>query len=202
MSLESNKHYNDASPWKQFVTYLFSSDGGQTWGDPVRVVDDDSGRLFHWDQRAAVEADGTITTYSWVYDTIATRYQDIRRIRSHDNGRTWAGAGTLPFRDQPSHPAILADGRTVLAWVDRFGTQSIRARVSPFDASSEVVIYEAAPAAVRLPGTGELLADMAIWTYGLPYAEAIGGNEALVVFYGGDDRRMDIHWVRLSLCYL
>ena len=45
MSLESNKHYDDSSPWFQWVTYLYSADSGRTWGNPVVVSQDPRGTV-------------------------------------------------------------------------------------------------------------------------------------------------------------
>ena len=69
---------------------------------------------------------------------------------------------------RPRPPAILPDGRAVLAWVDRFGSRSIRARLAtaadaPFDAATEVELYRqtagGSPAAAGHEDTGELLAE-------------------------------------------
>ena len=90
----------------------------------------------------------------------------------------------LGFADQPSRPAILPDGRVVLAWVDRFGSRSIRARLAtdveaPFDPASEVVIYQHAsgsPGGVEISDTAGLLGDMQLWSFGLPFAEVLPGR--------------------------
>ena len=48
--------------------------------------------------------------------------------------------------DQPARPAVLPDGRAVLAWVDRFGEQpAIRAAVAPSlegEFSAPVTVYD------------------------------------------------------------
>ena len=45
-----------------------------------------------------------------------------------------------------------------------------------------------------------MLTDMGLWSFGLPYAEALGGTgEVLVVFYAGTPECMDIRWARLRL---
>src|SRR5712692_7884866 len=199
LSIESNKNYDDARPWVQFVTWLISSDGGTIWDERKRVCGDPSGRYFHWDQRAAVAPNGRAYAFTWMYDSVAERYLDIVRFVSCDSGSTWTTGESLGIRDQPSHPAILPDGRTVLARVDRFVTRSIRARLaeSPegsFSAESEVVLYEAPGGRAGAGSTGETLADMGLWTYGLPYAEALPSGEALIVWYSGDSQTMDILW--------
>lgn len=196
LSIESNKHYYDAGPWRQFVTYLYSDDEGRNWGHPTQVAGDPQGRYFHWDQRAAVDADGRIISFTWLYDAAADEYREIQRRISADGGRTWSEPAALGFRDQPSHPAILPDGRVVLAWVDRFQSRSIRTRAAasgrdPFPPETEVVLYEA----WQTEGTS--LTEMISWTYGLPYAAALSRAEAMVLYYAGDAGCTDIHWARL-----
>ncbi len=48
--------------------------------------------------------------------------------------------------DQPARPAVLPDGRAVLAWVDRFGEQpTIRAATAPSlegEFSAPVTVYD------------------------------------------------------------
>jgi hypothetical protein len=202
VSIETNKPYLDTSPWLQRVVYCYSSDEGLTWTLPTTVCDDPTGAIFHWDQRACVTPDGKLVAFSWVYERPANRYLPIRRHVSLDEGATWTTA-TLDFADQPSHPAVFPDGRTVLAWVDRYGSQSIRARSGPsadgpFDASTEVVIYEAGQPAARTSDTGGMLVDMGRWSFGLPYAEALPNGEAIVVYYAGTPDRMDVRWQRLG----
>lgn len=102
-----------------------------------------------------------------------TAYLNIQRRISHDHGYTWSAPEDLGISDQAGPPAVLPDGRIVLAWVDRFGSHSIRARVAatadaPFDPVSEVVIYTHGNEAKRDANTGDLLAEMGAWSFGLP----------------------------------
>ena len=202
MSIETNKHYQDRTQWRQKVVFFHSHDQGQSWGAPVVVGFDPTGRIFNWDQRCGVAPDGRIVTFNWTYDTETTRYLNIHRRISRDNGHTWSAPEDLGFADQAAHPAMLADGRIVLPWVDRFRTHSIRARVAAsidatFDPASEVVIYTHGQAAKQDDNTGELLAEMSLWTFGLPYAETLPDGDVLVVYYAGTEKVMDVHWARL-----
>ncbi len=204
MSLESNKHYLDTSQWLQKVIYLYSSDSGQTWGNPVVVARDPTGRIFNWDQRAGVTADGTIVTFTWVYDSADSVYRNIWRRSSPDGGATWTEPEDIGFADQASCPAILPDGRIVLAWVDRFGSQSIRARMAagigePFDATSEVVLYDSQTAVQGNTGLSQTLDEMSRWSYGLPFACALPDGNVLIVYYAGSPQGTSVHWARLSL---
>tara|TARA_Y100000588_G_scaffold14170_1_gene15274 strand:+ start:28 stop:1149 length:1122 start_codon:yes stop_codon:yes gene_type:complete len=204
MSIETNKHYLDSSKWYQRVVFFHSADGGQTWGEPVTVGQDESGRIFYWDLRVGVAHDGRVGAFSWTYDSEANKYLSIHRRVSADGGQTWSAFEALDFADQAAHPAMLADGRVVLAWVDRFGSHSIRARLAaavdaPFDDDTEVEIYAHEVAASDTDNTGALLEDMGLWSFGLPYGEVLPDGDVMVVYYAGTEEAMDIHWARLRL---
>ena len=207
LSIESNKTYWDRGPWLQRVVYLYSDDEGLTWGPPVTTCQDPGGRIFNWDQRASVCPDGRVVTFTWTYDRQAARYLNIQRRISADEGATWSGPEDLGFTDQAAHPAIFPDGRVVLAWVDRYQSRSIRARLAAapdasFDASSEVELYRHGAAgpgsAAGLGDTGEVLAEMGLWSFGLPFAAALPDGDAMAVYYAGDDTCMEVCWARLS----
>ncbi|MEZ4731353.1 MAG: sialidase family protein [Caldilineaceae bacterium] len=204
MSIETNKQYDDRSKWYQKVVFFHSTDQGQSWSAPVVAGQDPTGRIFNWDLRCCVAPDGRIATFAWTYDTETTCYLNIHRRISLDHGYTWSPRVDLGITDQAGPPAVLPDGRIVLPWVDRFVTHSIRARVAaavdaPFDPASEVVIYTHGGAAKRDDNTGDLLAEMGAWSFGLPSATALPDGDVLVVYYAGDNGAMDLHWARLRL---
>jgi hypothetical protein len=204
MSIETNKPYHDRSRWYQRVVFFHSYDGGQTWSAPTDVGRDRTGRIFNWDLRCGVAPDGRIVTFAWTYDTATTSYVNIHRRISRDHGHTWSAPEDLGITDQAGRPAMLADGRIVLPWVDRFHTRAIRTRLAadcaaPFDPASEVVIYTHGQAAQQDESTGDLLAEMALWTFGLPYAEALADGSVLVLYYAGTATTLDIHWARLEI---
>jgi len=205
LSVETNKNYLDGAKWFQKVVYLYSDDQGHSWSRPVTVSQDPTGRIFNWDQRAGMAPDGRLASFSWTYDREAGVYLNIHRRVTSNDGATWTEPDDLGIADQPSHPAVLADGRTVLAWVDRFKTRSIRARSAPaidavFEPISELVLYEHPLEETQAPasGTGEMLAEMSVWSFGLPFAEALPSGDVLVVYYAGTRDCMSVHWARLS----
>ena len=211
VSIETNKTYRDRSKWYQRVVYMASDDGGHTWSEPWTAVADPTGRIANWDQRTAVAQDGRLVSFTWVYDFEAVAYRNITRRLSADGGRTWTEPEDLGFTDQPSVPALLPDGRVVLAWTDRYGTQSIRARAAsavdaPFHASTEVAVFELEePASVATGApegdtTGEALVEMGTWTYGLAFAVGLPDGDAAVLHYApGRAGGTDIRWNRLRL---
>jgi hypothetical protein len=207
MSIETNKHYHDDSKWYQRVVLIHSSDGGRSWTAPVTAGQDPTGRIFNWDQRLGVSPDGRVGAFVWTYDSAARAYRNVHRRISADGGRTWSEAEDLGFADQAGRPAVLPDSRVALPWVDRFGTRAIRARMAQaidaeFDPASEVVLYvldQARAPALDDDSTGALLAEMSVWTFGLPYAEALPDGDVFVVYYAGSATTMDIRWARLRI---
>ena len=96
----------------------------------------------------------------------------------------------------------------VLAWVDRFQSHSIRARLAsaadaPFDAATEVELYcqttDSPQSAAGQGDTGDLLAEMGLWSFGLPFSAALPDGDVMVVYYAGDDACMEVRWARLSI---
>ena len=204
MSIETNKPYLDRSKWKQRAVYFHSSDAGQTWSSPVTVAEDPTGRIFNWDLRAAVAPDGRIASFAWTYDSQTSTYLDVHRRISRDGGNSWTPPEPLGVTDQAARPAIRSDGSVVLAWVDRFGTKSIRARYAkaldaPFDASTEVVIYTHGDSEAASSDTGDMLASMDLWSFGLPFAEVLPNGEVLVLYYAGEPKALDVRWARLAI---
>ena len=204
MSIETNKPYLDRSKWQQRAVYFHSSDQGQTWSAPVTVAEDPTGRIFNWDLRAAVGPDGRIASFAWTYDSQTSTYLDIHRRVSADGGLSWTPPEAIGVSDQAARPAIRRDGSVVLAWVDRFGTQSIRARYAPaidapFSPDSEVVIYTHGAGEAASADTGDMLASMDLWSFGLPFAEVLPGGDVLVFYYAGEPKALDIRWARLTV---
>jgi hypothetical protein len=214
LSIESNKPYLDTSKWFQRVVHLRSTDGGRTWSEPETVCQDPTGRIANWDQRGAVAPDGRLVTFTWTYDFETATYLNVQRRISPDGIAPLGPPDDVGFADQPGHPAVLRDGRLVVAWVDRFGTASIRARQAPaidarFDPASDVVIHRPGDDAGRsratattadATATGEALVDMGTWSYGLAYAEALPDGDVGVVHYAaGASGGTDVRWARLRL---
>lgn len=203
MSIETNKHYFDASKWRQRAVLFRSLDGGKTWSGPEALAEDHTVRNFNWDLRCGVDANGHVATFAWTYDTNTEKYVNIHRRISTDNAKSWSEPQDLGFADQAGPPAILDDGRVVLAWVDRFGEQSIRARMSstidaPFDQETEVSIYQhPMPKNSNIQDTGDLLAGMEMWSFGLPFAVNLPGGDVLITYYAGNQHTMSLHFARL-----
>ncbi|MEQ1768923.1 MAG: sialidase family protein [Devosia sp.] len=204
MSIETNKPYLDRSKWQQRAVYIHSADEGKTWSAPVTVAEDPTGRIFNWDLRAAVAPDGRIASFAWTYDSQTSTYLDIHRRVSSDGGLSWSAPEAIGVSDQAARPAIRPDGSIVLAWVDRFGSKSIRARYAPsldapFDPASEVVVYTHGAGEAASADTGDMLSSMDLWSFGLPFAEVLPDGDILVFYYAGEPKALDVRWTRLAV---
>ena len=110
----------------------------------------------------------------------------------------------LNITDQAAHPALLNDGKIILPWVDRFQSRSIKVRVannlySDFKHSSEITIFEQTSLDnIKDNKLGELLADMGVWNFGLPYADVLSSGKILVFYYAGNNKQMNLYWSRLT----
>ena len=205
LSIETNKEWNDTSKWYQRVVFLHSTDQGMTWSKPTTASFDPTGQIYNWDQRACVSPDNRIATFAWTYDTLAHEYLNIHRRISSDGGRSWTEPEDLGFSDQAAHPAVFSDGRVVLAWVDRFCSQSIRARLAtnvdaPFDPASEVIVYQHNAEFIKQSeNLSDDLQEMGLWTFGLPHCTAMPNGDVIVVYYAGNEETMDIRYARIAV---
>ena len=108
---------------------------------------------------------------------------------------------------------MLPDGRVVVAWVDRFGTASIRARQAAGDRravrrgdrgrdprTGDPLERPSAIDTTDATAVGEALVDMGTWSYGLAFAEALPDGDVGVVHYAaGAGGGTDVRWARLRL---
>jgi Neuraminidase (sialidase) len=204
LTIEANKHYLDGSKWKQRVVIIHSLDDGKTWEEPITIREDVSGKIFYWDLRAGVDALGNIVAFSWTYNRENNTYLNIHQLISSDHGKTWSDPEDIGITDQPSHPALMMNGSIVLAWVDRFKSQSIRVRMASnidqdFDENTELILHTQKKARSTTDNTGDLLSEMSLWSFGLPFAEVLPDNDVMIMYYAGNKDVMDIHWVRLRI---
>ena len=203
---ETNKEYDDPRPWFHQSVVKFSHDGGLTWPEHAVVAADPTGQVFYWDQRTTVLRDNVLLTFLWTYDRTVKKDLPIHWTGSDDGGRTWSAPRDTGITGQVAYPAALADGRIVLAYVDRYHSHSIRVRLSADEGRSwepdELVLWpsDAAGAAEQRHGNGmaDYLQSMAQWTFGLPVTAALPDGQVFVVYYAGDPRSQSIHWARLA----
>jgi hypothetical protein len=205
LQFELNKTYEDPAPWRHSSVLVFSSDGGRTWPDHVRVSDDPELRVFYWDQRPGQLADGTLMDLFWTYDRVAEEYLNIHGRESLDGGRTWGELWDTGVPGQPAPPVSLPDGRLLMVYVDRTGAPVIKARASAdggrtWPEGTELVLCEPRTGrqSVEQVSMTEAWEEMAAFSLGLPTTAALANGDVLVTYYVGPETDCtDVEWVRM-----
>jgi len=203
---ETNKDFDDPSPWHHQALVKFSYDEGQTWPEHAVTAADATGSKYYWDQRPAVLRENVLLTLLWTYDRTVGKDVPIHWIRSDDGGRTWGEPASTGIAGQVAYPAALADGRVLMAYVDRFGKRTIRARLSDDEGAS----WDAAPELVLWPRAGgedvaqdhgdhmgDFLQSMMQWSFGLPSCAQLPDGDVFVTYYAGNPEAHGIHWARV-----
>jgi len=205
LQFELNKTYDDPGVWRHHSVLMLSADEGRTWPRHALAGADPANRIFYWDQRPAVLADGRILDAFWTYDTVSDRYLNIHAALSADRGRTWSEPWDIGVSGQPAPPVDLRDGRLALVFVDREGPPAIRLRTSrdggrTWPGGTECSIYESAVEAQTRAKRSmqDSWAEMGAFSVGLPATARLPDGDVLVVYYAGPHAdHTDICWCRI-----
>jgi hypothetical protein len=205
LQFELNKTYFDRSPWRHASVLMLSSDGGKSWPRPSIVAQDPGNRIFYWDQRPGLVADGALLDLFWTYDRARSEYLNIHARRSLDNGMNWSDIWDTGVPGQPGPPVFLSDGRIVMVYVDRTEAPVIKLRVSPdggksWPPATEMDLYQPGlgPQSARKGSLQEAWTEMEKFSLGLPAAARLPDGDVLVVFYAGPEPDVtDIRWLRV-----
>ena len=206
LQFETNKSYDDRSVWHHKSVLMYSSDEGQTWPEFAEVAADPRARLFYWDQRPKVAADGSLLDVFWTFDRQAAVYLNIHARVSKDNGRTWSELWDTGLPGQPAPPVWLPDGRIAMPYVDRQAKPIVKLRVSSdggrtWPEATELILddrlkqeHEGGKSSMQ-----DAWSEMAAFSVGLPTTAGLPDGGLLVVYYAGT--RTDhtgLYWVRLE----
>ena len=203
---ELNKHYYDTEVWRHSSVLMFSRDAGRSWPEHVITSNDPENRMFYWDQRPGVLADGTVLEVFWTYDNQATVYRNIHARQSRDAGRTWSETWDMGVLGQPAQPVSLPDGGIAMAYVDRTGSPIIKVRTSrdgghTWPDEGETVLHagEVEAYTSKKGSMQDAWSEMGKFSVGLPATALIDGGDVLVAYYAGAETdRTDIRWVRAA----
>ena len=206
LQFETNKSYDDRSVWYHKSVLMYSSDEGQTWPEFAQVAADPRARVFYWDQRPKALADGSLLDLFWTFDRERAVYLNIHARASKDNGRAWSELWDTGVPGQPAPVASLTDGRTVMPYVDRQGTPTIRARVSSdggrtWPDATELILddrlkqeQEGSKSSMQ-----DAWSEMTAFSLGLPTTAELTDGGVLVVYYAGPKPdHTGLYWVRLE----
>lgn len=202
---ELNKHYEDRAAWRHRSVLMFSRDGGRTWPEHVFTSGDPENRIFYWDQRPALLADGSLLDLFWTYDKEKAAYLNCHARLSRDHGRTWSEMWDTGVAGQPAPVVTLADGRLGMVFVDRTAAPVIKMRASAdggrtWPAETELLVQEPIVALQtwRKSTMQDAWAEMGKFSVGLPATATLAGGDILVSYYvGPKPDHSDIRWARV-----
>ncbi len=207
LQFEVNKPYYETQVWHHRSVLLYSDDGGMTWPECDVVSSDPENRVFYWDQRPGVMADGSLLDTFWTYDNGTTAYRNIH-TRSSGRGdqlRSWGPMVDSGIPGQPAQPVVLEDGSIALVYVDRTDIPAIRLAVSRDGGVSWISQRE--PLYLHRQrkkqeydkhSMNDAWSEMGKFSVGLPAAALCGNGDLLVVFYAGPDTDTTaIKWLRV-----
>jgi hypothetical protein len=202
---ELNKPYYDTSIWRHSSVMMFSKDGGESWPEHAITSSDPANRIFYWDQRPGVLADGRILDLFWTYDNHAAVYLNIHARQSVDCGRTWSEMWDTGVPGQPGPPVSMPDGDIAMVYVDRTGPPTIKVRASSdggrtWSDATETIVYETETASQtwRKGSMQDAWSEMGQFSVGLPTTARLRNGDILVLYYAGPETDLtDVQWARL-----
>lgn len=205
IQFETNKSYHDTSVWHHQSVLMYSSDDGQTWPESSSVASDPEARIFYWDQRPGLLADGSLLDLFWTFDRRRAVYLNIHARASDDNGRTWSDLWDTGVPGQPAPPASLPDGRIVMPYVDRQPAPTIKLRTSTdggrtWPDGTELTLDAPLDRAEQhgKASMQDAWSEMAAFSVGLPTTGRLPDGDVLVVYYAGlKPDHTGLYWVRL-----
>lgn len=191
---ELNKPYEDPAPWRHASVLMFSEDGGLTWPRHSVVTQDPDNRVFYWDQRPSVLADGRILDVFWTFDREAAAYLNIHARESLDGGRTWSSLWDTGVPGQPGPIFARADGSLAMPYMDRTAAPVLKVRQSSdggrtWMADGELVVHKCVgPTQTTAKASmQDAWAEMYKFSVGLPNTAPLPGGGALLVYYAGPE---------------
>lgn len=202
---ELNKPYYDTSVWRHSSVMMFSKDEGKSWPEHIITSNDPKNRIFYWDQRPGVLANGTILDLFWTYDNQTATYLNIHARESLDNGRTWSTMWDTEVPGQPAPPVLLPDGKIAMVYVDRTDAPVIKMRISEdsgrtWPDKTEIILHqsEVGPQTWKKK-MADAWAEMGKFSIGLPTTAFLQNGDILVVYYAGSETDFtNIYWVRIQ----
>ena len=180
---------------------IFSHDDGRTFGPPITVAADDSGRLNLCDARFDVLPNGRIISLIWTFLEENEVTIAAHRSFSDDHGLTWTEPENIGCVGQITAPLVLPNGRVIavsnyrhtpmgtLLWVSKDGGTSWAADepIQLWDAEQRVIVGKSV--AIQPPDTtGEQVWDeLQRFSFGTPDLVLLNAQTALLTYYATVD---------------
>ena len=212
-AFESFKEFDDPLPARHAAWVVASSDGGESFSEPLLIAQDPEHRIYYWDQRLCVGAHpGEFTALFWTHNLAEKRDLNVHLLRGQFTGQAIQAepARSTPIPGQIAAPLELADGRLLAFVVNRGRPGTMTLWCSPdrgktWRENARLVVHTHDERAALTQGSENVdfkqyWEDMGKWSFGhpaiVPHADH---GRVLVTWYAGTPDCMSIHWARITI---
>ena len=197
----------------QSTAMMFSSDDGQTFGDPIVVAEDPEGKLSLCDARATVLPDGRILVLLWTFRQEDEQTIEVHRTFSSDHGRTWSAPQSIGMVGQITPPLALPSGAAIALSNVRVPPEGIQLwhsadggenwdserRVQMWDLGEGRMLGQAiSPAQPAGPGAS-VWDELQRFSFGTPDLVSLNDGTILMTYYATVDDFIHVRACRFSI---
>ena len=111
--------YEEPGPYQPCTVALSSTDGGYTWGEPVRFAEYDGSGIGHWHGRVIRLRDDRLFTLFWTAEMKSQEARPLHRCIGSPDGREWSKPEATNIPGQTNWAADLGDGRMAVIYTVR-----------------------------------------------------------------------------------
>ena len=111
--------YDEPGPYKPRTVGLFSTDNGQSWGDPVTFGVSNTAGVGHWHGRINRLRDDRLFTLFWTANMKTEAAMPHHYCAGSPDGREWSMPAATNIPGQTNWPVDLGDGRMAVIYTVR-----------------------------------------------------------------------------------
>jgi hypothetical protein len=211
-AFESFKEYDDPRPARHAAWILVSTDGGETFSEPLLVAQHPEHEVYYWDQRLCVGTKpGEFTAFFWTHHLKQQRdlHVHLRHAQLTSEGMT---AGPIMATSLPGQIAACwrLDHERLLAFVvDRSQPGTLTLWYSPdngihWPEAQKLIVHQHDERAALSQGRENIdfkqyWEDMGKWSFGHPAIRQLPDGCLLLAWYAGSPDCMSLHWARVQV---
>ena len=203
-AIETFKPEGSTAELDQKAIVVFSSNQGRSWDEMRIVADDESDRLFWWDQMSTLLPDGRIYTMLWTHVRGSVEDLSVHWVVSEDEGQTWSKPQPTNIHGQVCSPIALPDGRIAAVYNHRKDLPGVRiattSNLSTFDLDNEIVLFDAGQEATHKRSRNDNFLDEHLGiAFGKPSGILLNDGSILTYFWCTSQNVTHTRWVKLDV---
>jgi hypothetical protein len=199
-------HYDEAGPYRPRTVGLFSSDDGQSWGEPVIFAEVDDTGIGHWHGRIIRLQDDRLFTLFWTAQLSPWADRPLHYCIGSPDGRHWTNPEPTNIPGQTNWPVDFGNGRMVAIYTVRetqppgfFATDSSDGGKS-WDLDNQILVWDATGRdriGVSAPDSYPRSHDTI--SYGAPTSIVLDNGDVFTTFWCTEMSVTHIRYARLRL---